>query len=162
MKKIIAVAAFVLAVSISALAQDGQRGTRMGQNSVNYGLMAGYGTNDLAHFGNIVMDFNKRDSAFRLRTTLGIMERYSSPAASVNAQYLIHLFGGLYVYPSVGLYAEYHKNGVVNQFSAGGIAGAGLEYQFSSKIGFFAEGGYHVLTPIPNRSAVTVGFMLHL
>lgn len=175
MKKILAIAAILFAVAVSANAQDKQHGTIMGQNKVNYGITAGYGTDLLGLEGAAVLDFNVTNTNVRFRTSLGLMEKWISPAVSVNAQYLLPLFGGLYVYPSVGVYAESHntKNCLNEQertelgfkgetvFSFGGQFGLGLEYQFSEKVGLFVEGGYQVLTPTASRPAVNAGLMFH-
>lgn len=166
MKKFFAIAAVILAVSFSAQAQSKHQGTRMSQCPVNIGVAAGYGTGDLGGFAHVVADFNVMNTNVRFRTTLGLMERWVSPAASVNVQYLLPLFGGLYLYPSVGAYAELHDMKNCHdvdkkEFSYGGVFGGGLEYQFSEHFGFFVEGGYQVLTPAASRPAVSVGAMIH-
>ncbi|MCQ2139770.1 MAG: porin family protein [Bacteroidales bacterium] len=166
MKKILAIAAILFAVAVSANAQDKQHGTIMGQNKVNYGVTAGYGTGLLGLEGAAVIDANITNTNLRFRTTVGLMEAWVSPAASVNVQYLLPLFGGLYVYPSVGVYAELHDKSAClgldeKEFSFGGQFGVGLEYQFSEKVGLFVEGGYQVLTPTASRPAVNAGLMFH-
>lgn len=166
MKKILAIAALVFAVLTTANAQEKFHGTIMGQNTVTYGVSGGYGTDLLGLFSNVVVDVNVANTNVRFRTMAGLMEKWVSPAASVNVQYLVPLFGGLYIYPTVGVYAELHDKSACLQinekvFSFGGQFGAGLEYQFSEKIGLFVEGGYQVLTPTASRPAVSAGLMFH-
>lgn len=167
MKKILAIAAILFAVAVSANAQDKQHGTIMGQNKVNYGVTAGVGPKSLLNnFAYAVVDVNVANTNLRFRTEAGLMERWVSPAASVNVQYLFPIVGGLYIYPTVGVYAELHdKSNCLGldekEFSFGGQFGLGLEYQFSEKVGLFVEGGYQVLTPTASRPAVNAGLMFH-
>lgn len=176
MKKLIAIATILFAFAASAVAQDKQHGTIMGQNTVNYGIAAGYGTDLLGLYGNAVVDFNMANTNVRFRAKAGLMEFAKiSPAASVDVQYLLPLFGGLYLYPSVGVYGEYHdtrncmstegreKYGFNKEtvISFGGQFGAGLEYQFNEHFGIFVEGKYQVLTPTPSRIAASAGVMFH-
>lgn len=149
MKKFFAIMAVVAMSATMAMAQNT---TRIGsEHKVNFGGFLGHSLNESAtvenayacNYGALLMDINANACNYRTRLSLGWLERtHVCPFGAVDAQYLFPITKtGLYVYPSLGVYAEtFHQN-----FNVGPQAAAGLEWQFCHCFGAFAEAKYQYL-----------------
>ncbi len=192
MKKIIALVACLVAATTFTFAQNttvnGEKvkkenkfhGTVMSKpNIVDYGFYYGYGAPDLANSAGLVLDINCEKNNYRTRITLEGMERWYWGGVSVQAQYLIPIVGGLYLYPSIGIRGEVHNlnhwrraycdkhEGAVNEdwgagsWGIGGEVGGGLEYQFCPYVALFVEGKYDMLYNTNFRWNANVGMTFH-
>lgn len=134
--------------------------TRMGsEHRVNVGGYIGHGTGYFAHYGALFLDINSRTSNLRTRIHVGDMQRWFNPSVAVEEQYLFPVVGGLYVYPTAGLYSEFHFTvDAAEKFIAAGLQGGlGLEYQLNDNLGIFGEAGGQLLIFSPNRFKVHFG-----
>ncbi len=153
MKKIFVFVAILLATCTAVSAENT---TRIGAaHSVDYGVFYGYSTGALCNYGMAFLDINADNSNFRTRLNLGLAERWFkggngfNPNVAVDAQYLLRLADGFYLYPSIGIYGErFGKknnkviNNIVKEFNFGLEGGLGFEVQISSGFGLFLEGNY--------------------
>ena len=172
MKKIIVIAAFLIAACTVASAENT---TRIGSaHRVDFGVFAGYYTGS-AWIGEAFLDLNAANCNFRTRFNLGLEERpylfkqtkfNICPTVGVDAQYLLPLSDAFVVYPAVGAFYEHYavnnKNHKVNN-DFGIKAGIGLEFQISSSVGIFVEGNYKrmfVNKEKPNRFGGHLGVAL--
>lgn len=174
MKKFIISAILLVAGASFAIAQESQKSDKFSgtifsrENACDLGLTYGWGSNMLGQFLGGVLDLNAANSNFRVRGYLGSMERLIKPYLAADAQYLFPITEHFYIYPTLGLYGEYHDteswvdNEGKGKFGVGVEGGAGLEYQFSSKFGIFAEGRYQALYGVANRPEANVGIIFHL
>lgn len=149
MKKFLTVLAAVL---VSATLSMAQNTTRMGsEHKLTYGAALSHCFAESAvadmyksyNSGFLSLDINSSESNYRTRISLGWLERtHFSPTLSGDAQYLLPIAEtGLYFYPSGGISIEgFHK-----EFNFGSQAALGLEYQFNSFIGLFAESKFQHL-----------------
>lgn len=191
MKKTILMAVCLLLTASFAFAQSDTtsnkknskfHGTVMSKpNKVDYGLYYGYGGGNLANTGGLVLDINCAKNNYRTRIALEGLERWYWVGASVHAQYLIPIVGGLYLYPSVGIRGEIHaadgwrmaycdKHNIEydpnakwgpGSWGIGGDFGGGLEYQFCPYVALFAEGKYQVMYNTNHRWQANVGLTFH-
>ena len=150
-------------------------------NKVDYGFYYGYGRPNVANTGGLVLDINCMNNNYRTRLALEGVERWYWGGASVQAQYLIPIVGGLYFYPSVGIRGEVHavdswrksyckKHDIVydpedtwgpGSWGVGGEVGGGLEYQFCPYVALFAEGQYYMMYNTNFRWQANVGLTFH-
>lgn len=147
MKKIIVIAAFLIAACTVASAENT---TRIGSaHRVDFGVFVGYYTGS-EWIGEAFLDLNAANCNFRTRFNLGLEERpyffkqkkfNICPTVGVDAQYLLPLSDAFVVYPAVGAFYEHYAHHKVNN-DFGIKAGLGLELQISSSVGIFVEGNY--------------------
>lgn len=150
-------------------------------NKVDYGFFYGYGLPDAANTIGLVLDINCARNNYRTRLTLEGLEEWYWVGASVQAQYLIPIVGGLYLYPSVGIRGEIHntdfwrksyceKHDMIfdpedswgaGSWGIGGEFGGGLEYQFCPYVALFAEGKYTVMYNSNFRWMANAGLTFH-
>lgn len=150
-------------------------------NKVDYGFYYGYGAGRMANTGGLVLDINCAKNNYRTRIAIEGMERWYWVGASVQAQYLIPIVGGLYLYPSVGIRGEIHdvygwrkeycdKHNIEydpnakwgpGSWGIGGDFGGGLEYQFCPYVALFAEGKYSVMYNTNHRWQANIGLTFH-
>lgn len=154
MRKILGIIGISLAIAtVSTLSANAQSNEPIGYaHTVSFGAAYGYGAAPLANFGSGIIDINfgtglnlPKDSYFRTRLQLDIdaISAKAAPAVGATFHYMQHIAAGLYIYPFAGAKFEHHTLAdwaKPNDFSP--IAGAGLEYQFTSWIGAFAQGAY--------------------
>ena len=154
MRKILGIIGISLAIAtVSTLSANAQNNEPIGYaHTISFGAAYGYGAAPLANFGSGVIDINfgtglnlPKDSYFRTRLQLDIdaISAKAAPAVGATFQYMQHIAAGLYVYPFAGAKFEHHTLSdwaKPNDFCP--IAGAGIEYQFTSWIGAFAQGAY--------------------
>ena len=136
-----------------ASAQTGNT-TRIGsEHRIDFGGYAGYGSDFLAHYAGIFVDINSRTSNLRTRVHFGDMQRWFNPYVAVEEQYLIPIVGGLYFYPSAGVYSELHLtvDNAEHKVAPAAQAGIGLEYQINDRCGLFAEYDAQLLYGAPSR-----------
>lgn len=138
-------AIFVASILISAPSFS-QNKTRIGaEHSVSFGAGYGYASSPVANFSGVFIDFNAANS--NLRTRVGFNLDNVGPICGsglINLQYLLRLAEGIYFYPFGGAKVEYHDAPALwdKQTCFAPQAGLGLEFQFSSHFGFYAQGAY--------------------
>jgi len=162
MKKTLMTLAVILAACVSAFAQE--KGTVISRESaIDYGVYYGNGDGRLANFGGAFIDYNFNNSNFRLRGMGGLMELPNCPFLALDAQYLFKTVGNLYLYPTAGVYGEYHNKDTYKEKTCTGLtAGVGAEYQISPAFGIFAEARRQFLFNVDNRTAFNIGIITHL
>ena len=171
MKKILVIVALIAA---TCTAVNAENTTRIGSvHRFDYGIFMGYSQGETAWHGMGFIDLNAANSNFRTRLSFGIAERPFlgghgfNPNAGLELQYLLRLADAFYLYPAVGGYFEHfsEQSGhsfVTNDF--GLKAGAGIELQFSTGFGIFAEGTYMHMFKDPNKAnrlGGRVGVVMH-
>lgn len=143
MKKLLATLALA---AVAAFAVCAQNTTRIGQeHAVNFGAYYGYSSNTIANHGGLLLDLNARNSNLRTRFNFEVdqVKLAVCPSFGVNVQYLAKLAEGFFLYPFAGAAFEYHKaSNWEKNCDFAPEAGLGLEYQFSSNFGIFAQGKY--------------------
>lgn len=167
---------FILATAILATCTmvSAENTTRIGaKHRIDYGAVLGWAQNDLAWYGMAFLDINAAGSNFRTRINLGLAERNFwlkgktaglNPNAAIDFQYLLPLSETLYLYPSIGIYGEHfsEKTGHTPLDNIGAEFGGGLEFQFTSGFGIFAQGDYQwIFTAAPSRFSARAGVIMH-
>lgn len=173
MKKIIIIAALLLA---ACTAVNAENTTRIGSvHRFDYGAFIGWSQGATWWYGMGFIDLNAANNNFRTRLSLGLAERPFlggkgfNPNVGLNFQYLLRLSDAFYLYPTVGGYYEHFSTKTAHSIlnNVGIEGGAGLELQFSSNFGFFAEGAYRHMfldkTSVEktNRFTARAGIVLH-
>lgn len=150
-KLIITVLSAVLAMS-TVSAQDFQP---IGYaHNFSFGAGYGYASGQLSNYLTAFADFNFVPSYmtdgkyFRARLDFNFdqITEDASLSTAASFQYMQPIKGGFYVYPFVRIKGEFHNNSWWNKkadFAPG--LGAGLEYQFTSNFGLFAQGAFEYL-----------------
>lgn len=140
-------------VAISAFPANAQDNGSIGcSHTISFGAAYGYGASPLVNFGSGIIDINfgtglglPKDSYLRTRLQLDLdaISVKVAPAVGATFQYMQHIAAGLYVYPFAGAKFEHHTiSGWTTPNDFCPVAGAGIEYQFTSWIGAFTQGAY--------------------
>lgn len=170
MKKILVIVALIAA---TCTAVNAENTTRIGSvHRFDYGIFMGYSQGETAWYTMGFIDLNAANSNFRTRLNLGLAERPFlggqgfNPNVGLELQYLLRLADAFYLYPAVGGYYEHFStktgHSIHNDF--GVKAGAGIELQFSTGFGIFAEGTYMYMfkdANKANRLGGRVGVVMH-
>ena len=166
MRKTLGIIGILLATAaisaVSAKAQD--NGTIGSTHTISFGAAYGYGASPMANFGSGIIDINfgtglglPKDSYFRTRLQLDLdaISVKVAPAVGATFQYMQNITAGLYVYPFAGAKLEHHTvSGWAKPNDFCPVAGAGIEYQFTSWIGAFAQGAYEY--GIGNKAGIPI------
>lgn len=156
MKNTIVILAVALMASFSMKAQNT---TPIGKaHQFSYSAFLGYGSGNICRFAGGSVDWNAPSCNLRARLTLNLDQFMKGIAgsAAAEADYLLGLSDALFVYPLVNAKFEYH-NEDAGWDSATSIvpgAGAGIEYQFNSRFGIFAQAQYEYTLAVSQSRAV--------
>lgn len=133
---------------------------------VGYGYASGRLSNYFTAFAdcNVVPSYMTDGKYFRARLDLNLdqITKDASLSTAASFQYMQPVKGGFYVYPFVRIKGEFHNNSWWNKkadFAPG--LGAGIEYQFTSNFGLFAQGAFEYLcADSKGRPTVQTGLVL--
>ena len=156
MRSMVVILAAVLMASSPMLARNT---TPIGSEyQFSYSAYLGYGSGNISRFAGGSVDWNAPSYNLRARLILNLDQFLAGFAgsAAAEADYLLGISDALFVYPLVSAKLEYH-NELAGWHSAGSFvpgAGAGIEYQFSSKFGIFAQAQYEYTFAISQSRAV--------
>ena len=170
MKKLFVIAAVLLA---ACTAVNAENTTRIGsENRLDFGVYGGSSTQQLGWYGLGFFDVNAANNNLRTRFSLGLAETFLkkggkyngiNPAVAIDVQYLLPLFDGFYVYPFAGVWGEHYSaktaHAITNKFGVEG--GLGIEIQFSSSFGIFAQGQYQYMFRDNGQYGARAGVVMH-